>query len=171
MENIMSFDNVAMYRPGEFIGGIHKTICNTIEVTFGVKYAQYDDAVQVRYIEKGKRNMRAFVLCGASRWLRVCKTNEAIEPAPSMVPAESSTPGTTVKVSRYTSCDPRYQTDFEDAADAAGVNWLVAVGIGDREGAHLDRCLAMNRPAGNITPVKGGFQITQTHDPLTGEVL
>jgi hypothetical protein len=59
-----------------------------VEVTFGVKYAQYTDAVTVKYLEKGKRNGRGFTLCGAQ---------------------SSSTPGMTCKVSRYTSCDPRYQ--------------------------------------------------------------
>ncbi len=140
-----TFENVTMYRTGEFLGGIHATVCKSLELTFNVKYAQYNDAVEVRYIEKGKRNMRGFTLCGASRWLRVCSVKEAIEPDSAMVPSESSTPGMTCKVSRYTSCDPRYQTDFEDKA--AGVNWLVAIGAGDREGDHLERCLAMDEKA------------------------
>jgi hypothetical protein len=167
-----TFENVTMYRTGEFLGGIHKLDCKSIEVTFDVKYAQYNDAVQVKYMEKGKRTLRGFVLSGASRWLRVCPQAQAIEPDPSMIPSESSTPGMTCKVSRYTSCDPRYETDFEDKAEAAGVNWLVAIGAGDREGAHLERCLAMDRhPAGKVTPERGGFRIAQTHDPLTGEDL
>ncbi len=141
------FENVTMYRTGEFLGGIHATVCKSLELRFDVKYAQYDDAIEVRYTEKGKRSLRGFTLCGASRWLRVCDVKQAIEPDPAMVPSESSTPGMTCKVSRYTSCDPRYQTDFEDKAESAGVVWLVAVGAGDREGDHLERCLAMDRKA------------------------
>lgn len=53
----MKFQNVTMYRAGEMIGGIHATVCKSIEITFGVKYAQYNDAVKVVYLEKRKRTM------------------------------------------------------------------------------------------------------------------
>lgn len=39
---------------------------------------------------------------------------------------------------------PRYRTDFEDKLDASQVTPLISIGIGDREGAHLERCLAMD---------------------------
>lgn len=144
----MKFENVTMYRAGEMIGGIHATVCKSIEITFGVKYAQYNDAVKVVYLEKGKRNMRGFTLCGPHRWFRVCATPKAITPDAAMIPSPSmSTSGMACTISRYTSCDPRYQTDFEDKADAAGVPWLVAIGAGAREGSHLARCLAMDGKA------------------------
>jgi len=143
--NSEKFENVTMYRAGEMLGGVHAMTCKTLEVTFNVKYAQYNDAVKVIYMEKGKRTLRGFTLSGPQRWLRVCATKDAITPDPAMVPGDSGVAGMTCKVSRYTSCDPRYQTDFEDKADAAGVTWLLAIGAGAREGDHLARCLAMDK--------------------------
>lgn len=132
-----TFDNATMYRDAMF--GVSRTDCRTITITTGVKYAQYDDAVKVVYTEKGKRTPRGTVLCGAELWIRVVATKDAISPDSGMVPN-----GDGSRTSRYTSCDPRYRTDFEDKLDASHVTPLISIGIGDREGAHLERCLAMD---------------------------
>ena len=132
-----TFENVTMYRMGSMFG-TSRVDCRTLKVTTGVKYAQYSDAVRVEYVEKGKRSARAGVLCGAEKWIRVCLEKDAIDAPPAMIPN-----GNGSSISRYSSCDPRWTTDFEDAADAAGVPWLMAIGAGIREGEYLERCKAV----------------------------
>ncbi len=128
----LTFTNVAIYRSGAMFG-VNRTDCKEVKVTLGVKYAQYNDAVRVEYLEKGKRTKRAFVL-SYSPWLRICALKDAVTPASAM---DSNGDGSST--SRYTSCDPRYETDFEDST--LETPWLVSIGAGAREGAHLERCL------------------------------
>lgn len=135
-----SFENVAMYHnTGSFAP--RRIDCRKLIVTTGVAYAQYNDAVRVEYVEKGKRTPHAFIM-GYRPWIRVCEIKDAVKEPESLVPAGSA-PGVTCQRSRYTSCDPRWKTDFEDAT--AEVRWLVSIGVGDREGDHLERCRAIDR--------------------------
>jgi hypothetical protein len=133
-EQTKTFDNVALYRAGMF--GVSRIDCKTVEITTGVKYAQYDDATRVRYLEKGKRKAAGFML-DYKPWLRLLPVSTGVVPADALMPAVNGG-----RQSRYTSYDPRYITDFEDQFESAP--WLVAIGAGDREGVHLERCKAMD---------------------------
>lgn len=116
------FTDVTLYRAGWF--GVGATKCKTLKVTTGVHYAQYTDAIELIYLEKGKRLARRCIL-DCKPWFRVVDNKSAIS-VPD--PLEECAGG---KVSRYTSFDPRYITDFEDKL--VGVPVLMAVGEGDRE--------------------------------------
>lgn len=119
------FENVTIYRTGMF--GVGALACKTVKVTTGVKYAQYENAIRVEYLEKGKRTRRAFIL-DYKPWLRVVDSKVAIAPDEAIVKQENGS-----SVSRYTSFDPRYMTDFEDGLVAKGVPVLLSIGEGDRE--------------------------------------
>jgi hypothetical protein len=122
-EKTQEFENVTLYTSGMF--GISATACKTLKVTTGVRYAQYNDAIRVEYFEPRKRNGRRLIL-DYKPWLRVVDTANAIRPADPLIHT-----GSGAKVSRYSSFDPRYVTDFEDAL--IGVPVLLAIGAGDRE--------------------------------------
>lgn len=132
-----TFENVTIYRSSAMFG-VARQDCRTVTIKTGQKYAQYTDAVRVEYLEKGKRTPRAFML-DYKPWLRVVETRHAIKPDAAMVPQ-----GDGSSVSRYTSHDPRWETDFEEKLEASGVRLLCSIGIGDREGDHLDRCRAID---------------------------
>lgn len=140
MEETTSYVNVAMYRAGIF--GIARTDCKTVEVTTGVKYAQYDNAIRIKYLEKGKRKPQAFIL-SHDPWLRLISPAEGVSPVDPM-----QRNGNGSAMSRYSSCDPRYVTDFEDSI--AGIPVVLTIGAGAREGAHLERCRANNPDAAVI---------------------
>lgn len=129
-EGTKIYANVAMYRSGMF--GIARTDCKTVEVTTGVKYAQYNNAIRVKYLEKGKRITRGFIL-DYDPWLRLIALADAVPEPDGMVRN-----GNGSLISRYASHDPRYTTDFEDSI--AGVPVALVIGAGAREGAHLEQC-------------------------------
>lgn len=129
-----TFDHCTMYRTGEMSFGVHRTDCRKVIVTTGQKYAQYKDAIRVEYIAKGTRKARYFLMT-YKPWIRIIATGDAIEPDVPMVDQ-----GNGSSVSRYTSCDPRWETDFEDKLEASGVRLLCSIGAGDREGEHVERC-------------------------------
>lgn len=101
-----AFRNVALYRAGMF--GISRINCKTLEISTGLKYAQYEDAIRVVYLEKGKRKPVAFILLYAP-WLRVLAMDKAVDP-PDLFIREGD-----VQITKYSSFDPRWETDFEDA--------------------------------------------------------
>lgn len=125
MEETREFSNVTLYLSGMF--GIGSTTCKTLRITTGVKYAQYDNAIRVEYWEPRKRNGRRLIL-DYKPWLRVVDTTRAINPADPLV-----SNGDGSKVSRYTSFDPRYVTDFEDLLASTKTPVLLGVGEGERE--------------------------------------
>lgn len=119
------FEDVTLYLAGMF--GVGRTDCRTLKITTGVEYAQYDDAIRVEYLEKGKRKGRRLIL-DYKPWLRVVNRATAINPAnPLVANADGS------RVSRYTSFDPRYITDFEDLLANSGTPVILAIGEGERE--------------------------------------
>jgi hypothetical protein len=125
MERTLTFNKVAMYRA---VGhGILRTDCATLVLKTGQKYAQYDDAIEIQYLEKRKRYPRGNFLAGNDVWLRVVALADAIDPDYFMVPD-----GPLLYRSRYVSYDMRYTTDFEDKLAAANVPVLFAVGAGHR---------------------------------------
>ena len=126
MGETLKFSNVTIYRRG-YMFGITRTDCRDLTITTGVRYAQYDDATKLEWIERGKRKRVGCILDGHKPWLRVVNTAEAIEP---QSPLEDVGGGT--QRSRYLSCDPRWVTDFEDQLATAGVVAVFAIGQGER---------------------------------------
>lgn len=124
MAETLTFNNAALFRSGMF--GIHRTDCKTITIMTGVQFAQYTDAIRVVYLEKGKRKTRAFVMDYAP-WARITGSAAAIQPDDPFVDN-----GTGGREGRYSSCDPRWQTDFEDKLGNSSVPVLWAVGNGKR---------------------------------------
>jgi hypothetical protein len=59
---------VTLYISGMF--GVSSINCKWLHVTTGVKYAQYDNAIRVEYIEPRKRNGRRLML-DYKPWLRI----------------------------------------------------------------------------------------------------
>jgi hypothetical protein len=56
------YENVTLYVCTMF--GFHPTLCKSVEVTTGVKYAQHENATRVTFVEKGKRKIRGFISYG-----------------------------------------------------------------------------------------------------------
>lgn len=123
-QKTVTFENVTLYRRGSMFG-INRTDCRMLTITTGQKYAQYDNAIRIQYVEKGKRSARTFML-DYDPWLRVVSVSDAIKPADAMVQIGGGS-----RHLRYASCDPRWTTDFED--QLAGVPILLAIGEGKRE--------------------------------------
>lgn len=134
MGEVKTFNDVALYLKGEFMGNVHRIDCKEVTVTTGVKYAQHDDAVNVSFLRKGKRKRQGTLLTHKP-WLRIIAAGAAVDTDPMLVPASHGGSGGR---SRYLSCDPRWATDFEDRiAGMMGV--LLEIGAGEREGEFLDR--------------------------------
>ncbi len=125
-QQTVTLENVAFYARGSMFG-VHRTDCRTLKISTGQKYAQYDNAIRIEYLEKGKRNARVCTLT-YKPWLRVVSLAHAIAPDDPLVPTSAG-----CKVSRYASCDPRWASDFEDKLAADGVPVLLAIGEEERE--------------------------------------
>lgn len=139
----MTYLNVAVYRVGMF--GVHRINCKTLTIETGQKYAQHTDAIRYQLMEKGKRKPVAYVLAdGPSSWMRVVDLadGKAPQPADGMV---ANGPGS--KMSKYTSMDMRYVTDFEDALAASGALLLFQVGSGHRGDCGCGLCAGRMREA------------------------
>jgi hypothetical protein len=74
-------------------------------------YAQYKQCPYVQFIPAGKRKPVS-ITAGYKSMLLVLVGHGHPAPDPWLVPQEESTPGVTSRRSRYSSCDPRYTTDF-----------------------------------------------------------
>lgn len=136
------FKDATVYYQGEMGMGVRPIVCKSVTITTGVKYAQYNDAIRVQFLEKGKRKERAFMLTYRP-WLRIVATKDAISPDASLVPV-SANASVSVSRSRYMSCDPRWQTDFENKLAETGITVLYEIGAGDREGELIERYLKLD---------------------------
>lgn len=131
-----TFDNITMYRDGMI--GLARIDCRSMTVTTGVKFAQYNDAVRVEYVEKGKRKGHSFML-GHGKWLRVVDTANAIDTQALVKMPSVPGSGVECRQSRYASCDPRWETDFEDELARLGISVLYSIGAGEREGELVEQ--------------------------------
>ena len=98
-----------IYATGEFMGGINKIECYLLKHEHQ-KYAQYDKAVYIEFIPKGKRKARYF-LTGHEPFYLILKGWNLPNPEDSFK-IQSSSNGTIVKKSKYCSHDKRYRTEF-----------------------------------------------------------
>lgn len=114
------FLNVSIYLPSEFMGTINRIDVKTVEIE-KTRFAQYDKALKVTYLEKGKRKARYFYVYG-NKLFYVIPTPEAVQPD-GMYGEEEVTPsGTIIRKSRYASFDPRWATDFVKKVEDAGAH-------------------------------------------------
>jgi hypothetical protein len=110
VKNEKTFKNATVYLTGG-MGNIIRVDCREIKIQVG-KYAQYDKAISVKYLQKGKQKWQG-VWATYDPLVVVVPTDKAIQPDDMFGDAElSSTPGVTVKKSRYSSFDPRWKSDF-----------------------------------------------------------
>lgn len=112
MQNIKA----TLYRRGDFLGAIHKIEVRAISVT-REKYAQYASAVHVEYIEPRQKRARMFVDSHKPSVL-VLEGWGHPDPDSAFGSEEQAAPGVTLSRSRYSSCDPRWQSDFDAKIDA-----------------------------------------------------
>ena len=113
------FENVSVYRANEMFGCISRTDCKWIICEEGVKYAQYDNAVKIHFLEKGKRTAKTLTLSYKPFFIAV-PTAQAIEPDDWITPQADGS-----RVSRYSSHDERWELDIRAQLKAAGVDPLV----------------------------------------------
>lgn len=106
---VSEFFNATIYFKSDILG-ISNVDCRSVKVEI-LPYAQYDRALKLTYVPKGKRNER-------SQWITfrpflvVVPTTSAVAVNNWNAPEQGSTPGVTITKSRYGSCDPRWITDF-----------------------------------------------------------
>lgn len=94
------------------IMGVSKTEVRALEITIG-KYAQYPNAVCVRFIAKGKRSVAGYWLTHAPHCV-ILEGHGHMEPDGMMEPlGEVRESNVIVTRARYASCDPRWQEDFD----------------------------------------------------------
>lgn len=107
-----TFENVTVYQSGDFMGNIIRRDMKKLTIRIG-KYAQYHKAINLIYLEKGKQKMRQTWVASHSPFVVVVPTNKAINPDEMYGASEpGSTPGVSVARSRYSSFDPRWESDF-----------------------------------------------------------
>lgn len=95
--------------------GIVRKVVKRVEVECG-KYAQFNNALFVTYREPRQRRDRCFTQTDFPSLL-IVEGVDTPEPA-SMWGSHSTRGGVTTSRSRYSSCDPRWQSDFDGMIDA-----------------------------------------------------
>lgn len=121
-----TFTNVTIYLRGG-MGNINRIDVRELTVERGVKYAQYNDAVRVTWLEKGKRKKAGLYLTYAP-FLLVVNREDAIEPASIFGATElGSTPGVSVRRSRYSAFDDGWVRDFRALLTEKNVTPLVSI--------------------------------------------
>jgi hypothetical protein len=110
---IMDNQPVTIYRTSEFFGNIVKIEGKLKEIR-NRKYAQYDNAVEVVYIPKGKRSPRSFISCGRENPLLIIITG-LNHPSPDSMFGKPDNNG--AAYSKYASFDPRWKHDFSHMID------------------------------------------------------
>ena len=122
-----------IYTRSEFMGNIVKYEGKLIEHGT-TEYAQYKNAVFVKYVPKGKRKVRGFVQ-GYGPSLLILEGVGHPEPDNMYNKAKKSeTTGMMVSSSRYSSHDERWQTDFNQMIESHIQKNAVNV-MGDYRGA------------------------------------
>jgi len=122
-----TFYNVTFYRRGEMMGTINRVDAKTLTVSIK-PYAQYPHAIHLTWKSKGQRNERGSVVCGYKPFFALVDTKAAIQPDGLYDPSTSVTSGgCTVTKGRYSSCDPRWVSDFVAQLAAANVTPIIYV--------------------------------------------
>lgn len=124
MPNEIVFHNCTVYFKSDFLGCINRRDVKMVTIEEGCKYAQYDNATKVTWLEPRKRNARATMLTSYP-FVVVLRREEAIDP-PSIFsePKESTTGGVSIQECTYASFDDRWVTDFQALMAEKGVTPL-----------------------------------------------
>lgn len=104
-------ENVTLYMRGEMFGNVVKVECRTLRIRVR-QWAQYESAVELTYVPKGKRAARVRTL-GFKPWGFVLAGYGNLDPDSFLGPETVTPAGVGVRQSRYSACDGRWQTDFE----------------------------------------------------------
>lgn len=99
------FENATFYTMEAF--GAARKDCKHLTVQFGVKYAQYDNAIRLTYLAKGKRKPQSRILT-YKPYLLVVHTKDAI-PVPNCMDDK----GGGCSQTRYATFDDRWLSDWE----------------------------------------------------------
>lgn len=99
------FMDVAMYTIGGF--GASRTDCRELVIIRGVKYAQYNNAIEIVFLEKGKRTIMKRTLTDC-KYLMIARIKDAIP-----VPSEFDNHAVG-KITRYSCYDPRWAKDWAE---------------------------------------------------------
>jgi hypothetical protein len=110
-----TFKNVTLYTRGDSMAmtsELRKIECRTLTIEVG-PYAQHENGITVRFLQKGKRNERQFSQSYRADVV-VLDGHGHMEPDGAFLPENiSATPSVVVQRGRYMSCDPRWQGDFD----------------------------------------------------------
>jgi len=115
VKNEKTFKNVALYLKNETMGNINRINCREVKIQIG-KYAQYDRAINLKWLEKGKSKWRGVWVNGYKPFVVVVPMDRAIEPDSLFGDEElSSTPGVTMRRGRHMSFSSGWTDDFTKA--------------------------------------------------------
>lgn len=107
----LSAGRATMYLRSEFLGNIVRVEVSSLEVTRGA-YAQYDNAIKATFVKKGCRNRSGLTQTSFPSLVILEGWNHP-EPPKAFGAARDAGNGTQVSRSTYSSCDPRWQSDFD----------------------------------------------------------
>lgn len=110
------FKDMTLYFMGAF--GATRLDCREVVIQRNVKHAQYNDAIRVLYLEKGKRKAMSRMLTHKPYMLMV-HTKDAID-VPSEFDAHAGG-----RITRYSTFDPRWESDW--AEQSKGLQPVVLV--------------------------------------------
>lgn len=108
-----TFAKATLFTRHEMFGNIIKLEVKDLVIETGVKYAQYDNAVKVTFVPKGKRSRRGMMLTYKPDLIVLEGWGHSIEPDGFMNPVGIVEGPVTVTRSRYSSHDAGWQRDFE----------------------------------------------------------
>lgn len=140
---------VTIYLRGEFFGNIHRIEASAYAVEVG-RYAQYPAAVHCAFRPKGCRRVRGTAQ-GYEPSLLILDGWGHPEPASMMTEPESTSSGTVVQVSRYMSCSPEWQSDFDAMIGAYLVEHPEVTVVADYRG-HDTHTVPKSAPGAEVRP-------------------
>jgi hypothetical protein len=121
-----TFSNVTFYVKGGM--SITRVDAKTLKIKVK-QYAQYERAIFLTWLGKGKRQERGMVISPYHTFFVLVNRADAIDPD-SMLDSTTrqvSDNGTVTTRGRYSSCDPRWQTDFAGKIEATGITPLIFI--------------------------------------------
>lgn len=114
MSETKTFSNATLFTRSDFGFGYGRTLCRSVKVETGVKWAQYDNATRVTFVPKGKRSERQFVSYHYGSGVH----NPFVLLAgfhPDFAPSAFDDKGDGCSESRHLSCSPEYDYEFNRA--------------------------------------------------------
>ncbi len=108
-------NQITVYWPGSFFGAIHKTEGTMIE--HGTRpYAQYRNVPFVKLVPTGKRKP-VMIQKDYKPYLLILDGVGHPDPQDMFIDGDESSLGVTSKISKYSSFDDRWETDFDQIID------------------------------------------------------